>query len=150
MLKRLDENFDERKKNATSSENMWRGGTLFYRWTRKFVTWTHLQARCECSPRRRTRTCLECFVQHGRGIGRLFPISVPGSTPSCRRPTRRSWTTSHFSIVERKMWDESDFYEWTQWVNNGSVRILPQTEEQKIPKTQNRYSTDAACRHRAK
>ena len=37
-------------------------------WMRRCITWTHQQARCECSPRKRRRPCVEGFMQYGRGV----------------------------------------------------------------------------------
>ena len=41
-VKMLDENVDERKKNATSWDEMWRGATWLFShsWRRKHTTWT--------------------------------------------------------------------------------------------------------------
>ena len=36
----------------------------------------------------------------------------------------------------RKMWNESDVKEWSQWIKNVSVRIMTLGEERTVPKNQ--------------
>ena len=34
---------------------------------------------------------------------------------------------------DRQMWNESDVKEWSQWMKNGSVRIMTTEEERNVP-----------------
>ena len=89
VVKRLDENFDERKKNATSLATMWRGATLFLSTGGRRLVVPGQQGWCECWAAQAENTVCRDFMRYGLGMCRYSPSLFPQTAFLCSKPTSK-------------------------------------------------------------